>query len=195
MGRTATSELTAEEDTEQAAVVSQVNTWCKLSEASADLNDDYEKERFEELITKSKNSLPKLTDPFYAGAARHSIINALCRARRQSEALSFFAEIEEDFIVEKVLEDNPSLANDPAVVSRLNFRHLLDFMKDIRSAVAELSSRDPVDLAAIEARLAALESELGQGISSNSAIIKQYSKRLTTVLWLLIVVLLLVLFK
>lgn len=54
-----TSELTAEEDAQQAAVVSQVNTWCKLSEASAALGDEYEKERFEELIRKCKDTLPK----------------------------------------------------------------------------------------------------------------------------------------
>lgn len=195
MGRAATSELTAEEDTQQAAVVSQVNMWSKLSEASADLNDEYEKERFEELITKSKNSLPKLTDPFYAGAARHSIINALCKARRQPEALSLFKEIEDDFIVDKVLEDNPSLANDPTIESLQNFRRVLDLLKDVRSDVAELSSREPVDLAALEERLTALESELGQRVSSHGAIIQQYSKRLTTVLWLVIAVLLLVLFK
>ena len=75
------------------------------------------------------------------------------------------------------------------------FRILLDLLKDVRSDVAELSSREPVDLAALEERLTALESELGQRVSSHGAIIQQYSKRLTTVLWLVIAVLLLVLFK
>lgn len=68
-------------------------------------------------------------------------------------------------------------------------------MKDVRSDVAELSSRDPVDLTAIEERLTTLESDLGQRMLLHSAVIQQYSRRLTIMLWLVIAVLLLVFFK
>lgn len=103
-------ELTPEDDDRQAQAVSKISMWCKQSEShAAELDDEYAKERFEELLQKSRNLLPVLTDPFYAGAGRHAIINALCKAARLNDARLLLAEVKDKFIREKILEDNPAL--------------------------------------------------------------------------------------
>ena len=104
-------ELSPEEDERQSQAVGQINMWCKLSETYAPtlLQDEYSKVRFEELFLKSRILLSLLTDPFYAGAARHSMINALCKAARLNDARALLAEVKDAFIREKILDDNPAL--------------------------------------------------------------------------------------
>lgn len=103
-------DLTPEENDRQGLAVANITRWCHLCEEyAAELSDEYSKERFEELLIKSKNLLPVLSDPFYAGAGRHAIINALCKAARLNEARLLLSEVKEQFIREKILEDNPAL--------------------------------------------------------------------------------------
>lgn len=102
-------DLAPEENDRQALAVANITRWCRFCEEYAAELDDDSKARFEALLTKSKNLLPVLSDPFYAGAGRHAIINALCKAARLNEAWLLLLEVKEQFIREKILEENPSL--------------------------------------------------------------------------------------
>ncbi|MBU0594756.1 MAG: hypothetical protein KKH74_13605 [Gammaproteobacteria bacterium] len=103
-------DLTQEENEKQGKAVYEIGVWCQACEHHiGELDDDYHKEEFDKLIKKCKNLLSGLSDPFYAGAGRHSIINVLVKAGLINEAGYLLAEVKETFIREAILEDNPSL--------------------------------------------------------------------------------------
>ena len=95
---------------EQGRKVYEITAWCQGCDSHiGKFDDEYHKEEFEKIITKSKNLLSGLSDPFYASAGRHSIINALVKAGQLNEARLLLSEVKEEFIREKILEENPSL--------------------------------------------------------------------------------------
>jgi len=105
-------DLTPEENQKQGKAVYEIGVWCQACEHHVGkFEDEYHKEEFERLIIKSKNLLAGLSDPFYAGAGRHAIINVLVRAGLINEARYLLAEVKDTFIKEQILEDNPSLPN------------------------------------------------------------------------------------
>jgi len=103
-------DLTPEESLKQGQAVYEIGVWCQACEHHiGKFEDGYHKEDFEKLIIKSKNLLSGLSDPFYAGAGRHAIINALVKAGLIKEARHLLAEVKDTFIKGKILEENPSL--------------------------------------------------------------------------------------
>lgn len=103
-------DLTKEDEDRQGRAVYEIGVWCSACDHHiGKLDDEYHREEFERLLTKCRNLLASLSDPFYAGAGRHSIINMLVKAGRINDAKYFLAEVKDRFIREKILEDNPSL--------------------------------------------------------------------------------------
>ena len=188
-------DLTEEQNTHQAGVVARINRWCKLCEASVtQIADEYKRKTFEEL-EEVKALLPELTDPFYASAGRHCIINALCKAGRQSEAVSLFNGVTEDFIVEKVLEENPSLANEPSISALLNFRQLHDSLRTLRTEVRDMAEKEPPELPSSNEELRTFAAELAQQLSGLGGMVQLLSKKITILLWLVAVAALVAIFR
>lgn len=106
------AELSEEESDRQAKVVSQVQSISQMLVLRSDGfedNDSYEVEQVEKLLRKVNALLPSLTDPFYASAARHAIIDALMAFNRLNDARNMLGEIEDEFIKETVLESHEDL--------------------------------------------------------------------------------------
>jgi hypothetical protein len=68
-------------------------------------------EQVEKLLNKAKALLPSLTDPFYAGAGRHALIDVFMAFNRLNDARKMLGEIEDEFIKEKVLESHEDMVD------------------------------------------------------------------------------------
>ena len=103
-------EITEEQNNTQAQLVQKVTIICKSLECiTDDIDDEYSKNRIVERIGKAKEYLKDITDEFYFGSAGHQIVNILYKARMFNEAQELFDKVSDDFIREKIKEDNPNL--------------------------------------------------------------------------------------
>jgi len=189
-------DLTEEQNTHQASVLSKVNVLCKLCEASAaQMVDEYERTTFEDRLDKARALLAELTDPFYASAGRHFIINSLCKAGRQQEAALLFGGVTDDFIVEKVLEENPTLKYEPSVSASLHFRHIQCSIRMLRNDVRDLVEREPPHLPDKNEELRSFAIELGQQLNGLAELVQSLTKRITIILWVVVAAALIVVFR
>ncbi|AJQ95663.1 hypothetical Protein YC6258_03627 [Gynuella sunshinyii YC6258] len=103
-------DLTEEQNDIEVQLLKKVTIICKSLEClTDDIDDEYSKNRIVERVEKAKEYLKEITDEFYAGAATHQMVNLLYKARMINEAQELFDKVSDDFLREKILEDNPNL--------------------------------------------------------------------------------------
>lgn len=103
-------DLTPEENQRQGQALYEITVWCQAcNHHLGELTDQYHKEDFDKLIIKSKKLLLNISDPFYSSAGMHAIISVLVKANLVNDARELLAEVEVDFIKEKIIEENPVL--------------------------------------------------------------------------------------
>jgi hypothetical protein len=104
-------ELSDEENDRQANLLSKISMVCKMLESIADEapNDEYSHDRIIDRVSKAEEILTEISDSFYHDAALHQIINILYKAKMFEKAKVHFANVSDDMIRSKILEDNPDL--------------------------------------------------------------------------------------
>ena len=102
-----------EEDDEGAKLVFTVKAACEIAENRLEdfLNtkDEYEREQYERFKKRAVSKIKLIEDDFYHGMACHRLINLCIRAEEIDEAKQWLAQVRDEFVKNKILDEIPKI--------------------------------------------------------------------------------------
>ncbi len=91
---------------DEAPLVHKIQAACQIATMHAGYpNDEYERQRFEEYISKAIELAKDIRDDFYHSAAIHLIVSALIEDNQLDRALELIHDIRDDMILEKAKKE------------------------------------------------------------------------------------------